>query len=82
MDVYENLQYMKPENIDFVKIDDLITIIKLSGKRVNKGYKVASIYRNQIEFYVNNEKLNNFNDFISLFEKNNIKLSKIEIYTI
>ena len=78
MDVYENLQYMKPTNINFVEIKELIKIIKLSGKRKRKGYDGKQIGKNKIEFYVNNDKVIIYNNFNSLFENNNIKLSKDE----
>ena len=70
---------MISEDIKFIELQELIKIIKLSAERKRKGYKVRPIYRNQIEFYVNNDKVNNFNDFNTLFENYNIKLSNYEI---
>ncbi len=80
-DILNNLEYMKTSyaEIDFIEKEKLIEIIKLSGSRERKGYDGKQIFSNKIEFYVDNQMIDNLNGFPLLFKNKNIELTKEQI---
>ncbi len=74
-----NYSINSAESIDQTKI---IEIIKLSANRERKGYNGSPIWNNKIDFYVDKNKVNDLNDFPSLFHSINISLKQDEIYEI
>jgi hypothetical protein len=74
--LFGNFQKSYSEGMNFIDLAELMEIINLSKNREPKGYNGSPIFNNRIEFYVNNKKLNDLNEYASLFEAYNINLDE------